>query len=163
MGVLEKLLSHFIEGFLMVGAGLGVIGIRLELRKMLLIASIQAIIVYGVRMFYILNNIPLGTHIIILIVCFTILYKIIGKQNSKDCIVASLINILLVMWGDGIVLLVVQKLCEIDLTTMSTKAGGYLSCGIMSNIFLIITFFIGYVFKITIIDLSSFNKNKVKE
>ncbi|MBF8983550.1 hypothetical protein IZY60_08370 [Lutibacter sp. B2] len=161
MGILEKLLSHFIEGFLMVGAGLGVIGIRLELRKMLLISSIYSSIVYGVRMLYILNNIPLGTHMIILIVCFIILCKIIGKQTSRDCIVASLISLLLLMWGDGITLIVVEKLCGINLATIYTKIGGYLLCGIISNTFLIITFFIAYIFKITIIDLSFFNKNKV--
>ena len=161
MEILEKLLSHFIEGFLMVGAGLGVIGIRLELRKMLLIASIQAIIVYGVRMFYILNNIPLGTHMIILIIFFTILCKKIGMQNRKDCIVASLINLLLLMWGDGITLIIVEKLCGINMITISTKTGGYLLCGIISNIFLIIVFFIVYVFSVTIIDLSFFDKNKV--
>ncbi|TCO74378.1 hypothetical protein [Marinisporobacter balticus] len=159
MQILEKIIVYFIECFLMVGAGLGLIGIRPKVKTMLLISIIQALLVYNIRILYIKNNIPFGTHTLLLLISFIILLKFIGKQRSLDSIIATLISFLLIMWGDGVFLFPLLRLLKLNPQTLMCKHGGLLLAGLLANLLLIITFFIGYILKITIIDFNHFHEN----
>lgn len=160
MEILEELLFYFIESFLMAGAGLGVIGIRLKFKNMILITIIHGLLIYGIRSFYIKSNIPFGTHTIILFICFIMELKFVGKQRVRDSIIAALINFLLIMWGDGVFLFPLLKLVKLDFNALMCKPGGIVLAGLLADTLLIIAFFIGYIFKITIIDFNHFNENK---
>ncbi|MCT4621087.1 MAG: hypothetical protein N4A62_17080 [Marinisporobacter sp.] len=160
MDIIEKILSYFIEGFFMVGAGLALIGIRLDLKKIAIISIIHSLIVYGVRSFYIQNNIPFGTHMFILFICFIILIRLIGKQRILDSIIAGFISFLLLLWGEGVFFFPFLKLFKLDSQTLIFKLGGLLVGILLSDFLLIIGFFIGYVFKITLIDFNQFHENK---
>jgi hypothetical protein len=159
MDIAEKLLGHFIEAFLMTGAGLGLIGIRLKHKVIMWITIILGILIYGVRIFYIKNNIPLGTHIFILFICFIMLLRFIGKQRILDSMIAGLISFLLVLWGEGAFFFPVLKLFQFDPITLTSTPGGHLVGTLLSDFLLIIGFIIGYIFKITILDFKQFHEN----
>lgn len=161
MIVIERLLAYFIEGFFMIGAGLSMIGIHLEKRHMAWIACIFALIVHGIRTFYIINKIPFGTHTFILLLCFIIVLKYLGKQNIMDSIIAALISFSLLILGDGILLFPLLEFLQLDPITSAGKIGTRLLIIIVSNVFVVLAFSIGYVFKITIIDLRDFHENNL--
>ncbi|QXM07197.1 hypothetical protein [Crassaminicella indica] len=160
MDIVERLASYCIECFFMIGAGLGLIGIRLKLRRIMLIAIVQGIIVHVVRAFYIKNNIPFGTHIFIIFMCYVILLVLIGKQRILDSIISGLISFLLLLWGEGVFLFPFLKLFQFDPATLMSRPGGTLIGMLLSDFLLIVGFLIGYVFKITIIDFKHFHENK---
>ncbi|QZY54787.1 hypothetical protein [Crassaminicella profunda] len=159
MDIVEKLLGHFIEAFLMTGAGLGLIGIRLKHKVIMWITIILGILIYGIRVFYIKNNIPFGTHIFILFICFIMLLRFIGKQRILDSMIAGLISFLLLLWGEGVFFFPVLKLFQFDPITLTSRPGGLLLATALSDVLLIIGFIIGYVFKITILDFKQFHEN----
>ncbi|WP_129595870.1 hypothetical protein [Anaerophilus nitritogenes] len=157
MMIVEKLLAHFMEIFLMLGAGLGVLGIRPNFKKMIRIGIVFSPIVYGIREIYIYYKIPFGTHIFILFICFILLIRIIGKQRILDSMIAGLISFSLLLWGEGFFLFPMLKIFCLDPNTLVFRPGGTLLAGFISDILLIIAFVVGYVFKITLIDFSYFH------
>ena len=153
---LEKLLAYCLEGFLMAGAGLGIIGTRLKLSKMLIIAFTYALVIHAVRTFYISNGIPFGTHIFILYAAYASLLKFVGKQDILDSLVATSISILLILWGEGTFLIPLIEIVKFDPTSIGVRFGATLIAVILTDIPLIIAFVIGYVFKFNLIDLEYF-------
>ncbi|WP_053955523.1 hypothetical protein [Inediibacterium massiliense] len=157
MIIVEKLLAHFIETFLMLGAGLGALGIRLKFKQIMGMGIVFSPIIYGIREIYVDYKIPFGTHIFILFICFILLIRFIGKQRILDSIIAGLISFSLLLWGEGFFFLPMLKVFNLNPTTLMFQPGGTLLGGVISNILLIIVFFIGYVLKITLIDFSYFH------
>lgn len=156
MFFLEKLLAYGLEGFLMAGAGLGIIGTRLKLRKMLIIASIYALAIYAVRTFYILNGIPFGTHLFILQAVYIVLLKFVGKQHILDSLVATFVSFLLILWGEGTFLIPLIEVIKFDPASIGVQLGATLTAVVLTDIPLIITFIAGYVFKFAPINLAYF-------
>ncbi|WZL73337.1 hypothetical protein QBE52_00955 [Clostridiaceae bacterium 35-E11] len=163
MLMIENLVMHFIEGFFMSGAGLGVLGIRLKIRTMVWIASIYGMIVYGVRRFYILNQISFGTHSFILILCFMLLLMFLGKQTFFNSFIASLISLTLLTMADGILLLPTLNYLEINPVFIAEKRGYLLLAGLVSNSILIVVFMITYVFKVSFINFDIFQINQEEQ
>lgn len=145
----------------MIGAGLGVLGIRLKFRTMIGIASIYGLLVYGIRQFYIINKIPFGTHTYILIICFMLLLILLGKQRFFSSLVASLVSLFLLTIGDGIILLPLLNYLKINPVVIVTKPGGLLLAGLISNILLITTYIITYISKVQFINIDTNIRNKV--
>ncbi|KDR96314.1 hypothetical protein SAMN02745945_02395 [Peptoclostridium litorale DSM 5388] len=140
----------------MAGAGLGMIGTRLKLSKMLIIASIYALAIHAVRTFYISNGIPFGTHLFILYAVYVILLKFIGKQHILKSLVATSISLLLILWGEGTFLIPLIQIIKFDPASIGVKLGATLTAVALTDIPLIIAFFVGYVFKFAPIDLEYF-------
>lgn len=156
--ILEKILVHFTEPFFMIGAAFGILGIRINMKKMVLISSIYAILINIVRYIYIINGIPLGTHTFILGACFAMLLTFLGKQNILDSIIATLIGIGLLILGEGVFLFPVLRFFDIDPMSLEGELGVLFMVAYLAYIPLIIMFTICYGFKITIIDLNYFNE-----
>jgi hypothetical protein len=155
---LELLCFIYFEGFFMIGAGLGMIGIRLRLRRILLIGMTYGSIVYIIRQLYIFYHIPFGSHTLIFGICLAVLMKVMGRQGIFDGIIASLISFILLLWGEGTFLYPFLKYFQFNQDTLLARPGGLFLAGILSDLFLIMTFFITYVFKVTILDLNYFRR-----
>ncbi len=147
-----------LEGFLMTGAGLGMIGIRLRLRRILLIGIIYGFIVYVIRQLYIFYHVPFGSHALILGICLAVLMKVMGRQGIFDSIIASLISFILLFFGEGFFLIPLLAYFKFDPNTLVTSSWTLLLAGVISDLFLILIFFITYVFKVTILDLNYFRR-----
>ncbi|AOT68621.1 hypothetical protein [Geosporobacter ferrireducens] len=160
MVIIERLIMHFMEGFFMIGAGLGVLGIRLKMPIMTAIACLYGLMTYSVRQFYIINKIPFGTHTFVLIACFVLLLMVLGKQTFFTSLSASLISLVLLIMADGVILAPALTYLRINPVTIATKPGGLLLAGLISNALLIVTFFITYVLKIQFASLVFEIKNK---
>lgn len=156
--VIEILLINFFEPFMMLGAGLGIIGLRINIRKMILISGISGLLAFGVREIYITNEVPLGTHTFILGFCYVLLLKFIGKQRMLNSIIAILISICLLLVGEGVVLMPLIKFLDLDVVNFFDKPGMTLVFASLSYIPIMLMFIVGYVFSISIIDIESFNK-----
>lgn len=156
--IIEILLTHLIEPFMMVGAGLGIIGLRIYIRKMILISVVSGFLIFGVRKIYAIYEIPLGTHTFILSLCFVLLLRFIGKQRVLDSIIAVLISIFLLLVGEGIVFMPIVKFLDLDVMKLIDKPGMTLIFQSLSYIPILLTFIVGYVFNISIIDIASLNK-----
>lgn len=161
MLIIEKLIMHFIEGFFMIGAGLGILGIRIRISVMMLIATIYGLITYGVRQLYIINNIPFGTHTFVLITFLILLLIFLGKQPFFISLIASLLSLMLVVIADGVILAPLLTYFKINPVIIANKPGGLLLAGLISNTLLIIAFFITRVHKKQFINPHIFEvKNK---
>ncbi|KXG73685.1 hypothetical protein [Thermotalea metallivorans] len=149
-------LLYFIEGFLMLGAGFGILGIRLSLQSMGLLSCLYSLLTYGVRQFYMIHKIPFGTHTFVILAVFILLIVVVGKQRVLDSIIALLVTLGLLFLGEGVFLFPILNFFKIDLLTITNNPLNFLLAGFFVYIPLVITFLIGYVFKITIIDFNSF-------
>ncbi|MTI48771.1 hypothetical protein [Sporosalibacterium faouarense] len=158
--IIEKLIIFFIEPFLMIGAGLGVTGNGISKGKMASISAIYSLLTYGIRTFYKMRGIPLGTHTIILCISLVIMLILIGKKKALDSTIAVLFSLGLIVLGEGVFLFPLIDLLHINLAVVLGKPGMTIGLGLMSEIPLIIAFILCYIFKITIIDLNYFKEAK---
>ncbi|SKC83230.1 hypothetical protein [Maledivibacter halophilus] len=160
MELLILLASLFIETFLTAGAGLSIIGIRLKIQKLIVIAAIFGFLIYGIRMFYEIYQIPLGTHTFIIIIILTVVLKILTKQKLTTSIIAILISYLLITLGEGIFMYNVFRLFNITMEDMLSNGNIRFLGTMLTNIPLIIVFIIGHVYKKSIIDINYLNEKE---
>lgn len=156
--MLEKIITTFIEIFLMSATGLAMLGIRLKVSKIFSISCIFVPIVLLIRYLYISNGVPFGTHTFIIGVFFALTLKVIGKQRILDAILASLLGLMLITWSEGIFLAPMLNYFQMDPVTLSLKPGILILAGLISNVLLIVGFMLSYIFKITFFDM-----NPIKE
>lgn len=156
MNFLTKIITHSIEAVLLSGAGLSIIGIRPKLKKIFLISALYVILALVIRSTYIKNSIPLGTHSMILFTGFCLLLIFVGKQKALNSIVATLIGAGLIFLGEGMVLIPLLNVLNLDPVTIFGRPEMFILAGILSNIPLIIVFVLGYVLKITLINFDKF-------
>ncbi len=160
MLLIEQLLEHWMEAFLMSSAGLSFFGIRLRYKKLILIGVIYGMIIYWVRWFYIENGIPFGTHSLILAGSFILVLRFVGNQNYLVSTLATLTSYLFIIWGEVVVFLPVMKIFTKDLSVVGTKPGYYILGGTLTCAFLIVLFIVCYIYKKTIINLNALNVTK---
>ena len=158
MIIIEKSLSHFIEAVLVLNVGLGCIGIRLKLTKVFWMGVLFSVFIQNLRSYYLQNNIPLGTHSIILLISACLLLTFIGKQTLLNSIVAILISWSILIFGEGVFLIPFLHFVRLDLFSILDRPGATLFATILADIPLIIIFIITYIFKITLIPLDLFSK-----
>lgn len=147
----------------MAGASLSLLGFRLKLNTLIMIAIIYGSFVYWVRTMYSYLAIPLGTHSFILLFLFSLLVLFIGKVPLLTAVISSLLSFLLIFWGEAIFLLPVIMFFKMDLIAFINASPGYTLLAILiSDILLIIAFLLGYILKFTLINLRN-NNNVAKE
>ncbi|MBB6218430.1 hypothetical protein HNQ80_004594 [Anaerosolibacter carboniphilus] len=162
MATVESLIVFFIEGFLSLGAGLGILGIRLNLRHMGLLSCLYSLITYGVRKLYALYNIPFGTHTFIILGIFALFIVFIGKQKILDSILSVIVSLSLMLLGESFFLFPILNFLGVDFTTLTTRIGGTLLLALAVYIPLIIAFCFCYVLKFTVINMNHFkNVNRL--
>lgn len=154
------LISLFIECFLINGAGLSIIGVRPKIKVIIVIALIHGFLTYGIRMFYETNKIPLGTHTFVLIIILVVVVKIFTKQKFTTSLIAILISYLLITLGEGIFMYNIFRVFNITIDDMLKNPVFRFLGTILTSIPLIITFIIGYVFKVSIIDINDLNEKE---
>lgn len=155
-----KTFMHFIESFLMIGAGYGVLGKRFKIKDMLIIASIYGFCIYGIRAIYIKNNIPFGTHTLILLFLYTSICKIKFKTKLIDSILATMISFGMLILGEGVFLIPAIKFLNLDVAYLYNTYQGIILGNILNWIPLIILFVICYVFKIAFINMNLLDNEK---
>jgi predicted membrane protein len=155
MATLGTLFVYFIEGFLMLGAGLGALGIRLNLRLMGLLAFLHSVITYGIRHLYAIFKIPLGTHTFLILGICVVFIVLIGKQKFWDSIIAVIFSLSLILVGESFFLFPILNFFKIDFPNLLTTPGGALLAGSL-YIPVFIVFFFCYILKFTVINLSNF-------
>lgn len=160
MELLILFISVFVECFLIAGAGLSIVGIRLKVQKLLVLTLIFGFLTYGVRMFYETYNIPLGTHSFVIIIIFMIILKFFTNQKLTTSIIAVLISFLLITLGEAIFMYNVFRFFNIDMEDMLSNANIRTLGTLLSNIPLIIVFIIGYVCRISIVDLNDLTEKE---
>lgn len=99
MRLLELSLAYCLEGFLVAGAGLGIMNIRPKLSKIVCLAVIYGLLIFAVREFYVMFGIPFGTHSFVLIILYAICLKYIGGQNWAASIIAPMISFFMINIG----------------------------------------------------------------
>lgn len=156
MRLLELLTAYWIEGFLIVGAGLSIMNIRLKLSKVAYMAVMCSLVIFGVRKVYEIYSIPYGTHSFIIVFLQILILKYIGKQNWGVAAIAPLITFFLINVGESIFMFNIIKLLNIPIEDILFKTGFMFLGTILSNIPLLVVFILGYGFKIHIIDINRF-------
>jgi hypothetical protein len=105
MPELKVLLLFYIEeAAFLAYLGLALIGIRLPFKKVAIIAVLHGLGVYAVRSFYVLMNIPFGTHTIILLCIFIILLKTIGKVRWGTAAIGALLSFIILILSEAFIL-----------------------------------------------------------
>lgn len=97
-------LFFMVESFFMSIIGMGLIGIRLGIRQYLTIGIIHGFFVYVIRNIYLLNEIPFGTHTIILLLIMIILIHYVGKLSWGEAAVAGFVGIAIMLINEAIVI-----------------------------------------------------------
>ncbi|MDF2548106.1 MAG: hypothetical protein K0R93_3004 [Anaerosolibacter sp.] len=156
MAIIETLVLFFIEGFLILGAGLGALGIRLNLRHMGVLSFLYTLVTYGTRSLYKLYEIPFGTHTFIILGIFALLIVFLGKQKFLDSILSQIIGLSLMLLGESFFLFPILNFLNTDLASLMAKTGGTLILGCFVYLPLIITFVLCYVLKFTVINMNHF-------
>lgn len=160
MELLILFISLFTECFFIDGAGLSIIGVRPKIKILIVITLIHGFLTYGIRMFYETNKIPLGTHTFVLIIILVVVLKVFTKQKLTTSIIAILISYLLLTLGEGIFMYNIFRVFNITIDDMLNNPAYRFLGTILTNIPLIATFIIGYVFKISIIDMNDLNEKE---
>jgi hypothetical protein len=151
-------LAFFMEGFLMTGAGLGSLGIRIKIPTISWIAVLYGLETYIVRDIYRANNIPFGTHTFFILGIYLLLLIFIAKRNVFESLIATLIGWGLIAFGEVGFLFPVSSFMHWNLHSLMDIPGGMILASVMGHIPMLIMFFIVYVRKMTIIDFSRFEE-----
>lgn len=157
--IFERLLSAAVEGFLMSGVGLGVLGIRLKIVKLIAIAFLYSSFVYGIRETYMLLGIKLGTHLFFVMIFMVVLFKYIGKQSILDGVLATLINIAVVLFGETVFLIPFLTYLGIDVNKLFALPHAFLIGTVIYLLPLILLFVVVYIKKITLININILAEN----
>lgn len=160
MRFVELLIAHWIEGFLFIGAGVGIINIRPKISNLTLLGVIVALTTLGVRFLYETCNIPFGTHSFVLLSIDAVILKFFGKQKWDAAIIAVLVSFLLLTLGEGVFMFNIFKLLNISIEDMLYRPGFRFMGTILSCIPVIVVFIATYIFKFSIIDLNRFSENE---
>ncbi|MFX0547968.1 hypothetical protein ACOAKC_01410 [Hathewaya histolytica] len=113
--MLIKAFSHIIQSFLMVAVGYSIIGIKLDRRKIIGVTILNSICIMGVRSLYNKFNIPYGTHTIVLAIIYTLICKLITKENLINSLISTLISFSLIVVQELIVLLPIVYIFKVDI------------------------------------------------
>lgn len=160
MRVLELLTAYYMEGFLILGGGLGMLNIRPKLSKIACLAIMYSLVIFSVRQVYKIYSIPFGTHSFIIIMLHIIILKYMGKQNWDVAIIAPLVSFFLINLGEAIFMFNIIKFLNITIEEILFKPGFMFLGTILSNIPLIIAFLSGYVLKFSIIDINRLSEKE---
>lgn len=160
MRFVELLIAHWLESFLFIGAGLGIINIRPRFSNLAFLGVLFALATLGVRFLYETCNIPFGTHSFVILSIDAIILKLFGKQKWDAAIIAVLVSFLLLTLGEGVFMFNVFKLLNISIEDMLYKLGFRLFGTILSCIPVIIVFIATYIFKFSIIHLNRLSENE---
>lgn len=156
--VIEKTIVFLCEAFFLIGAGLGILGLRISIKKMLLISCIHAALIYLVRWIYVKNGVPFGSHTIILFTFLAMELRFIGNQRMLDSTIAVLMALGLLILGEGVILIPIVKLFELSPEFLLGQPGMTIVAGLLSYVPLIIVFVLSYFFRITVINLNQFRE-----
>lgn len=100
---------YIVEGSLVGFVGLALIGIRLSWKQFLSIGILQGLVVYLVRGFYALNNIPFGTHTFLAMVGLIIILKVIARKSWGISSVAALLGFVVTILSEGLMFPIILK------------------------------------------------------
>lgn len=160
MRFVELLIAHWLESFLFIGAGLGIINIRPRFSNLAFLGVLFALTILVVRELYEIYNIPYGTHSFVVLMIYTIILRFIGKQKWVTAIISILISFLLITLGEGVFMFNIFKLLNISIEDMLYEPGFRLFGTILSCIPVIIVFIATYIFKFSIIHLNQLSENE---
>lgn len=110
-----NLFYYFFEVALLSYVGLNIFGFQPLLIKLGYLTIIQGFIVYLVRSIYITYDIPLGSHVIILIVTSALLMTLLLKIKLIRAFGATIIAFVMLMFGEIIYYPVATKLLDIEI------------------------------------------------
>lgn len=122
MIVLAQFLLYYIEGFCMTVSGISVFNLPLKLKKINTISLFHAFFTYFIRKVFYMYHIPFGTHSLIIWFALFVMIKYILEFSWLQSMVITLIDVGLLLFGEGVFLLPIMSFLRIDLATMSQKA-----------------------------------------
>lgn len=94
---------YIIQAILMIVAGNSFFGIKKDLGRVLLAASLYGISIWLIRGLYDIYQIPLGSHTLILAFIFFVLVHLIFRQHWSYSLGITCFSLCLVMLGGGLV------------------------------------------------------------
>ncbi|WP_035291593.1 hypothetical protein [Clostridium sp. KNHs214] len=147
---LEIFIGSIIECFFVIGTGLSFLGIYLNFKTLLKTSLVNGIILYFIRIIYLNNKIPLGSHTFIIMIIIILYLTLFLKISLLKSIISILISLALVLLGEGIFIPLLKGI----IPRLYKKFGLAIIAFFISHCFLIISFFINYSTKKTIINLN---------
>ncbi|WP_138205020.1 hypothetical protein [Haloimpatiens lingqiaonensis] len=146
---LEILIGSIIECFFVIGTGLSFLGIYLEFKTLLKSALINGLILFFIRIFYVTNKIPLGSHTFIILLFIILYLNLFLKVSLLKSVIAISISLVLVLLGEAIFIPILNNFLQ----NIYKVFGLAIMAFFISHCFLIAAFFINYRNKKTIINL----------
>lgn len=131
------LFYYWIEACFIAYVGLGLLGIRIDFRKIIRIGIFHGLTVYWVRGIYKILEIPFGTHTLILAIIMSIFISRIGRLRWGIGLTASLLGIVLLMLGESLVLPNFHKILNISLEEMWSNPWTHVLAGYVGDILLL--------------------------
>lgn len=96
------LLFYWVEGSLIAYTGLSLLGIKLNMKKVITIGLIHGLMIFLVRGSYKTLGIPFGTHTLILLFIIVFLFVKIGRVRPGVAVNAALLGIVLLVLGEAV-------------------------------------------------------------
>ncbi len=147
---LEIFIGSIIECFFVIGTGLSFLGIYLDFKTLFKTSLVNGIILSLIRILYLNYKIPLGSHTFIMIIVIILYLTLFLKISLLKSIISILISLALVLLGEGLFIPLLKGL----MPKLYKKFGLAIIAFLISHCFLIITFFVNYLTKKTIINLN---------
>jgi hypothetical protein len=115
MGPLTTMVGFFmVEGVIITLLSLALMGIKLDLKKVVLIGVLHGFFVYLVRGIYTLYGIPFGTHTIILLLIHIALIKYIGKAYWGEAIAGAFLSFTILFIDETLFFTPIYQIAGLD-------------------------------------------------
>lgn len=155
--MLENILVFFLyyleESFLLVFCSLALLGIYLSFPRLVIIAIIDAIACFFVR-YYVLFNLPFGSHTIVLFCLLVVLYRFLARITWEAGFTAALLGYLLISLSEIAIALPLLAYFQISTEQALQNPWLHIAFGWATDAFLLIIALFCYLKKFKILDLS---------
>ena len=154
MNIIFYFAMGIFESFLVLSLGLSLINVRMSIKKLLFMSLLLLTVTILVRNIYSYYDISLGTHSFIILFVELIILIFIAKQSLYNGIIAILLSYLVLIICEYLITYNVFVILNADPLALE---GNYTLKGfivLLTNILLLIVFYISYIRGFSIINLS---------
>ncbi|MHB1125497.1 MAG: hypothetical protein ACYC2T_00850 [Bacillota bacterium] len=136
---------HIITSLLTTFTGLRILDYKGHSSRLVLIGVLQGIFLWLVRGFYILMHIPLGSHLLIILIAAVIFIKLIARVSWGMAFGSSLMSFIMILLGSALSVLVATGL-SVNTSSILSSPWLHIAFGYLEASFLMVMLLANLIF-----------------
>ncbi len=126
-------LWYMVEGMIVSFTGMGMVGVRLNLKQCVIAGVLQGLVVWLVRGIYTINNIPFGTHTFFNLMGLAIILYFVGRRGWGVSMVAALLGFIILILSESLMLPKLWEFLQMTMEQVFANAWVHIAMGYIGD------------------------------